>query len=73
LAGPRDHGYDVAGASEEVRSRSPPVHVYFRPTSASWMNLVKVWFGIIERQALHRIIFGSVHELNTKIHNFVDG
>ena len=21
---------------------------------ASWMNLVEIWFGIIERQAIHR-------------------
>jgi hypothetical protein len=27
---------------------NPRVHVHFTPTSASWMNLVEVWFGIIE-------------------------
>jgi transposase len=49
------------------------VHVHFTPTSASWMNLVEVWFGIIERQAIHRGTFGSVRELNTKIRAFIDG
>src|SRR4051812_13029656 len=28
---------------------NPRVQVHFTPTSASWMNLVEVWFGIIER------------------------
>jgi transposase len=49
------------------------VHVHFTPTSASWMNLVEVWFGIIERQAIHRGTFGSVRELNAKIRAFIDG
>ena len=49
------------------------VQVHFTPTSASWMNLVEVWFGIIERQAIHRGTFGSVKDLNTKIRAFIDG
>jgi len=37
------------------------------------MNLVEVWFSIIERQAIHRGTFGSVKELNAKIRAFIDG
>ena len=37
------------------------------------MNLVEVWFGIIERQAIHRGTFGSVKELVTHIRAFVNG
>ena len=51
----------------------PRVQVHFTPTSASWMNLVEVWFGIIERQAIHRGTFGSVKDLNAKIRAFIDG
>jgi len=60
----------------EVRSwlaANPRIHVHFTPTSASWMNLVEVWFGIIERQAIHRGTFGSVKDLTGKIRAFVDG
>ncbi len=60
----------------EVRdwlAANPRVHVHFTPTSASWMNLVEVWFGIIERQALRRGSFSSVRELNAKIRAFIDG
>ncbi|MBA3338938.1 MAG: IS630 family transposase, partial [Geodermatophilaceae bacterium] len=46
---------------------------HFTPTSASWMNLVEVWFGIIERQAIHRGTFRSVTELTAKIRAFIDG
>jgi hypothetical protein len=41
--------------------------VHFTPTSASWMNMVEIWFGIIERQAIHRGTFGSVRDLTTAI------
>ena len=52
---------------------NPRVHVHFTPTSASWMNLVEVWFGIIERQAIHRGTFGSVKDLTGAIRAFIDG
>ena len=37
------------------------------------MNLVEVWFGIVERQAIRRGVFKSVKDLNTKIRAFIDG
>ncbi len=52
---------------------NPRIHIHFTPTSGSWLNLVEVWFGIIERQAIHRGSFGSVKDLNTKIRAFVNG
>jgi transposase len=52
---------------------NPRVIVHFTPTHASWMNLVEVWFSIIERQAIHRGTFGSVRDLNAKIRAFIDG
>ncbi|GAA4407754.1 IS630-like element ISMsm5 family transposase [Fodinibacter luteus] len=52
---------------------NPRVQVHFTATSGSWLNLVEVWFGIIERQAIHRGTFRSVKDLNAKIRAFVDG
>ena len=60
----------------EVRdwlAANPRITVHFTPTSGSWLNMVEVWFGIIERQAIHRGTFGSVKDLNTKIRAFIDG
>lgn len=60
----------------EVRAwlqRHPRIQIHFTPTSASWMNLVEVWFGIIEKQAIHRGSFGSVKDLNAKIRAFING
>jgi transposase len=52
---------------------NPRVICHFTPTHASWMNLVEVWFSIIERQAIHRGTFGSVRDLNAKIRAFITG
>jgi transposase/transposase-like protein len=60
----------------EVRdwlAANPRIKVHFTPTSGSWLNLVEVWFGIIERQAIHRGTFHSVKDLNAKIRAFIDG
>ena len=37
------------------------------------MNLVEVWFGIIERQAIRGGTLGGVRDLTTKIRGFIDG
>ena len=52
---------------------NPRVVCHFTPTHASWMNLVEVWFSLIERQAIHRGSYGSVKELNAKIRTYIDG
>ena len=59
----------------EVRAwlrANPRIRVHFT-TSASWLNLVEVWFGIIERQAIRRGVFPSVRDLMIKIRAFIDG
>ena len=60
----------------EVRdwlAANPRIHVHFTPTSGSWLNLVEVWFGIIERQAIRRGSFTSVRDLMLKIRAFITG
>ena len=60
----------------EVRdwlAANPRITVHFTPTSGSWLNLVEVWFGIIERQAIRRGTFTSVRDLTGKIRTFING
>jgi transposase len=52
---------------------NPRIQVHFTPTSGSWLNLVEVWFGIIERQAIRRGSFPSVRDLMIKIRAFITG
>jgi transposase len=51
----------------------PRVQLHFTPTYASWLNLVEVFFAIIERQALRRGDFASVEDLMAAIRRFVAG
>ena len=52
---------------------NPRFQVHFTPTSGSWLNLVEVWFGIIDRQAIRRGAFPSVPDLVAKIRAFING
>ena len=45
-------------------------HFHFTPTSASWLNQVETWFGILTRQALRLGSFESVRELTAAIERF---
>jgi transposase/transposase-like protein len=66
----------AAHKRHEIRAwlaANPRIQVHFTPTSGSWLNLVEVWFGIIEKQAIRRGTFGSVKDLNAKIRAFIDG
>jgi len=48
----------------------PRVSFHFTPTSASWMNQIETWFGILSRQAIRRGSFRSVKELIAMINAF---
>jgi transposase len=48
----------------------PRVRLHFTPTSASWLNLVEVFFSIVERQALRRGDFTSITGLIAAISRF---
>jgi hypothetical protein len=53
--------------------RNPRIALHFTPTSASWLNMVEIFFGIITRQAIRRGTFTSVADLVSAIGNFIDG
>lgn len=49
----------------------PNVIFHFTPTSASWLNMVEAWFGILTRQSVRRASFGSVKKLILHIEAFI--
>jgi transposase len=51
-------------------ARHTRFHFHFTPTSASWLNQVETWFGILTRQALRRGSFESVRALIAAIERF---
>jgi len=53
-------------------ARHPQVHFHFTPTSASWLNQVEIWFGILSRKALRGLSAQSTTELRQAIEDFVE-
>lgn len=49
----------------------PNVHFHFTPTSASWLNQVEIWFGILSRKALRGASFENITALRHAIEAFV--
>jgi len=56
-----------------VAGRQPAHPRPLHPDLGVWLNLVEVWFAIIDRQAIRRGTFGSVKGLDAKIRAFIDG
>lgn len=50
----------------------PNVLFHFTPTSASWLNQVEIWFGILSRKALRGASFRNQEQLRQAIEDFVE-
>jgi transposase len=51
--------------------RHPRFHMHFTPTSASWLNQVERFFGLITEDRIRRGVFRSVAELETAIEDYL--
>lgn len=52
-------------------AKHPNVHFHFTPTSASWLNQVEIWFGIMSRKALRGLSTINTTELREAIEAFI--
>jgi transposase len=52
--------------------RHPRFHMYFTPTSSSWLNMVERFFRDLTEQRLRRGIFRDVEELIMAIGDYID-
>ena len=53
-------------------ARRPRFHVYFTPTSSSWLNMVERFFRDLTENGLRRGVFRDVEELINAIDAYVD-
>lgn len=49
----------------------PRIQLHFTPKSASWINLIEAWFGLLTRKSVRRGSFDSVAKLITHIEAFI--
>ena len=53
-------------------AKRPRFHIHFTPTSASWLNLVERWFGLLTEKQLRRGVHQSSAELEAAIYRYLD-
>jgi len=63
--------YCIHKKNEAWLATHPNVHFHFTPTSASWLNQVEIWFGILSRKALRGASFRNLEQLRQAIEDFV--
>ncbi|MBV6518457.1 MAG: IS630 family transposase [Candidatus Brocadia sp.] len=64
--------YCIHKRNEGWLAAHPNVKFHFTPTSASWLNQVEIWFGILSRKALKNASFKSIEHLRTAIAEFIE-
>jgi transposase len=63
--------YGVHKNCDEWLNNHPNVTFHFTPTSASWLNLVEVFFCILTRKVLRGASFSSTKDLERRIKCFI--
>ena len=53
-------------------AKHPRFHLHFTPTSASWLNQVERFFGLITQQRIRRGVFTSVPQLEAAIDHYLE-
>jgi transposase len=53
------------------RARHKNVHFHFTPTYASWLNMIEIWFSLLQRHALAGASFTSPQQLRAAIDAYV--
>jgi transposase len=63
--------YSIHKKNADWLAAHPNVTFHYTPTSASWLNMVEIWFGILTRKALRGASFRSTDELRQGIEAFI--
>ena len=58
--------------NEEWLKKHSNVFFHYTPTSASWLNQIEIWFGILSRKALKNASFSSTSEVRNAIEDFIN-
>jgi transposase len=63
--------YAIHKRNDDWLAAHPTVSFHYTPTSASWLNMVEIWFGILTRKALRGASFQSTDQLRQGIEAFI--
>lgn len=63
--------YCIHKHCDDWLAKHPNVHFHYTPTSASWMNMIEIWFNIMSRKVLRGAGFDSTKQLTAAIGKFI--
>jgi transposase len=63
--------YCIHKGNDAWLAAHPNVFFHYTPTSASWLNQVEIWFGILSRKTLRGASFRNTEQLRQAIEAFV--
>jgi transposase len=63
--------HSIHKGCDEWLMKNKNVKFHYTPTSASWMNMVEIWFGIMTRKTLRGANYNSVEALRVAIENYI--
>jgi transposase len=64
--------YSIHKKNDPWLAAHPNVSFHYTPTSASWLNMVEIWFAILTRKALRGASFASTEQLRQAIERFIE-
>jgi transposase len=63
--------YCIHKKNDAWLAQHPNIRFHFTPTSASWLNMVEIWFGLLSRKALRGASFKNIGELRQALEDFI--
>ena len=64
--------YSTHKRNDTWLKKNPNVFFHFTPTSASWLNMIEIWFGILTRKSLRGFSATSPSDIAHQIAAFVE-
>lgn len=64
--------YCIHKRCDDWLKEHPNVVFHYTPTSASWLNMIEIWFGIMSRKVLRGASFDSKEDLADNIKKFIE-
>jgi transposase len=64
--------YCIHKKCDEWLAAHPNVTFHYTPTSASWLNMIEIWFNIMTRKILRGVSFDSKDELAAAIEAYIE-
>ena len=63
--------YCIHKRCDDWLAANPNVTFHFTPTSASWLNQIEIWFGIMSRKVLRGASFNNTKELSQAVTSYL--